>query len=96
MGRRPGRPKGSGEGLVQVGFKVDAATLRALEAFAEARDVSISAAGRLLLRSALAESGEGSLGALDIEAAERDEVRRSELSAVRRVIAKALNQHWGK
>ncbi len=78
-----------------VAFKVDAHVYRALQEYAEARSISFSRAGRLLLTAGLVDSG-GSLGALDLETNERDEIRREVVADTRRIIAKALNAEWKK
>ncbi len=80
---------------MQVGFKVDADVYQALVSYAEEQSCSVSAAGRLLLRSALLENG-AQLGALDLDGHHRDEIRREVVQDTRRIIAKALNGHWKK
>ncbi len=51
--RRPGRPKGSGAGLVNVGLRIEPDVLEALEEFAAVNQVKVSLAVRHLLKTAL-------------------------------------------
>jgi len=51
--RRPGRPKGSGRGLVTMGLRVEPELHTAMEEYAEANNMKVPEATRFLLRVAL-------------------------------------------
>lgn len=52
-----GRPKGSGRGLVLLGVKMEPPVYQAVQAYAAEHDLTLSEAGRELLRLALTSKG---------------------------------------
>lgn len=52
------RPKGSGQGLVPLGLKVEAGLYNAVVRYAEHHHISLSAAGGALIRESLSRGGQ--------------------------------------
>lgn len=91
-----GRPKGSGQGLVPLGLKVEADLFNALMEYADSNGMSASEAGRKLLRVALIDDGArlGGLASDNLQDEGYNEGLRHGLHDLRVALHRAMTKLW--